>query len=501
MNFDNSYARLPDRFYAPVEPREASDSQTLLVNQDLARKLGIDPDWLASDEGAQFITGSTVVDGSEPIALVYAGHQFGNWVPRLGDGRAALLGEIVTDEGRRLDLQLKGSGRTPYARGGDGLAPLGPVLREFLIAEAMHALHIPTTRALAAAATGDPVQRDQTLPGGVILRTASSHLRIGTLEFFASRGDGDAINTLIDYAMERHYPERDATPLGLLDAVAHAQADLIARWQLAAFIHGVMNTDNMLLCGETIDYGPCAFMNTYDPNTVFSSIDRHGRYAYGNQPGIAQWNIARLAQALMPAFGDDESAQEAFLKQAQEVVDDFPDHFQRAYAAHIAPKLGLHTFDDGGDDDGDGDWQLVDDLLQAMKEHQLDFTLTFRGLTAQAARHADLDAADAPEIDDDLFELPDELTPWLDDWRARLRDDPQSHEERHTTMAAHNPAFIPRNHRVEEALDQAVHQGDLQPFIGLHERLQDPFTYDPKDRDLATPPEPSEEIDATFCGT
>ncbi len=499
MNFDNSYARLPERFYSTVEPRKASTPETLLVNDDLARRLDIDPEWLESDEGAAFITGNHIAPGSEPIALVYAGHQFGNWVPRLGDGRAVLLGEIVDGEGQRVDLQLKGSGRTPYARRGDGLAPLGPVLREYLIAEAMHALKIPTTRALAAAATGDTVRRDGLLPGGVILRTASSHLRIGTLEYFASRGDGEALNRLVDYAMERHYPQREATPIALLDAVADATADLVARWQLNAFVHGVMNTDNMLLCGETIDYGPCAFMNDYDPATVYSSIDRHGRYAYGNQPGIAQWNISRMAQALMPAIEDDKATREAFLNDAQAIVDDFPHRFQAHYTAHVAPKLGLHAFAVDGDDDGD--WALIDDLLKAMHEHELDFTLTFRGLTAHIAQRAGLDADEAPEIDDDLFHLPDALTPWLDDWRTRLRRDPLDDDERHALMAAHNPAFIPRNHRVDQALEAAVHQGDLNPFIRLHKRLQDPFRYDPDDRDLATPPAPEEEIDATFCGT
>ena len=485
IEFDNTYAALPERFYSRVEPQPVSEPETIVVNEPLARQLGFDPELLNSGEGAELIVGNRLLEGSEPIAMAYAGHQFGNWVPQLGDGRALLLGEVVDKEGQRRDIQLKGSGRTPYSRRGDGRAPLGPVLREYLIAESMAALGIATTRALAAASTGDFVLRQQRLPGAVLVRVAKSHLRIGTFEYFASRGDTEAVEILVDYTIERHYPElAGGSALDLLDAVAEKQAQLVAQWQLVGFIHGVMNTDNMLLSGETIDYGPCAFMNDYNPDTVYSSIDRFGRYAYGNQPAIAQWNLSRLAQALVVS-SDDEDEQQQFLSQAQKIIDAFPQRFRDAYGRGMAKKLGLTEFNDD-------DWPLIEDLLEVMAETNADYTLTFRGLSEVAAP-----TDDAPEF----LDLPDAFKPWLKLWRARLADDPTGPEDRRAKMAAENPVFIPRNHLVEEALDDAVTDGDFTAFKELLEILEDPFTYRPEHQRVALAPTPDQCISATFCGT
>jgi len=484
-DFDNTYADLPDRFYSPFEARPVSDPQTLRVNEPLAERLGFDPDWLAGEEGAAFVAGNEFPDGAEPIALAYAGHQFGNWVPQLGDGRAVLVGEVVDAAGERFDIQLKGSGRTAYSRQGDGRAPLGPVLREYLVGEAMHRLGVPTTRALAAASTGEQVRREGPQPGGVLVRVARSHIRVGTLQYFAARDDVEALETLVDYILDRHFPDLDdRTPMGLLREVARRQAELVAQWQHLGFIHGVMNTDNMLLSGQTIDYGPCAFMNTYDPGTVYSSIDQRGRYAYGNQPPIAQWNLERLADSLL-GLADDEEAAAA---QSSAILEEFPDTFRTAWRGGMADKLGISQ-------PGPDDWSLFEDLLELMFDQELDYTLTYRRLTELAAP----DSVDGPVCPD--FELPEAFDGWLDRWKERLQEDEASAEERYETMRTENPVFIPRNHLVQRAVDRGTQEGDLSAFHEMMDVLEEPYTYDPELEEFAGPPEPAEEVQATFCGT
>ncbi len=484
ITFDNTYAKLPERFYSRVEPQPVADPKTVVVNEELARQLGFDASWLRSEAGAEFIVGNRLLDGSEPIALVYAGHQFGNWVPRLGDGRAVLVGEVVDEEGQRFDVQLKGSGRTPYSRQGDGRAPLGPVLREYLVAESMAALGIPTTRALAAATTGEKVLRERSLPGAVLVRVAKSHIRVGTFEYFASQGDAEALEVLVDYTLGRHYPQvEEGSSMDLLREVARRQATLVAKWQLLGFIHGVMNTDNMLVSGETVDYGPCAYMNEYDPQTVYSSIDRFGRYAYGNQPVIAQWNLAQFAQALM--VGVDKEEREDFLEQAQAVIDEFPERFRIAFRQGMARKLGFEEY-------RDRDWPLMEDLLELMAENESDFTLTFRGLTEIVDGEQEVPA---------IFELPDAFDEWIERWRERLSEDSATEEERRRAMAVENPAFIPRNHLVAAALDDAVEEGDYERFHTLLEVLTEPFEYREEFEAFARPPKPEERVPATFCGT
>ena len=493
LTFDNTYIALPDHFYSRVDPEPVSKPETIKANHRLARQLGFDPEWLQSKEGAEFIVGNRILEGSEPIAMVYAGHQFGNWVPRLGDGRALLLGEVVDPDGQRFDLHLKGSGRTPYSRGGDGRAPLGPVLREYLLAEAMHTLGVPTSRALAAARTGDPVYRDGRLPGAVLVRVAKSHIRIGTFEYFAARGDAEAIHRLVSYTIERHYPGLpQSSPIELLRAFSGRLAGLVARWQLLGFIHGVMNTDNMLLSGETIDYGPCAFMNEYDSETVFSSIDRYGRYAYGNQPAIARWNLSRLAQALVITTGtpDDESTdeQEHFLQQAQALIDEFPETFRSAYLQGMARKLGLGDYRD--------DYlPLIEDLLEVMAETRSDYTITFRGLMTELGP-----GNESLEAQDELFSLDPAFDPWLTRWQAHLDECPLNTQESYDLMSRQNPVFIPRNYLVEEALQQAL-DNDETAFHKLHEVLKAPFTYRAEDHRFALPPAPEKRVQATFCGT
>ncbi len=487
--FDNSYARLPARFFSRVAPTPVAVPGPLRVNRPLADLLGIDPDWLASPEGTRVIAGNAVPEGADPIATVYAGHQFGSYNPQLGDGRALLLGEVIGRDGKRYDIQLKGSGPTPYSRGGDGRAPLGPVLREYVVSEAMYALGLPTTRALAAVTTGERVVRERFLPGGVLARVARSHIRIGTFQFFAARGDTDALQLLVDHVLDRHYPELRESPnpaLALLDAVIAGQAALVARWQLLGFIHGVMNTDNMLVSGETIDYGPCAFMDAFDPAQVYSSIDHGGRYAYRNQPGIAHWNLAALAQALLPVLDPDP---ERALTLAQAAVDDFPGRFDRAHRTGLGRKLGLSAL-------GEGDLPLLEELSEQMAQQRLDFTLTFRRL-------ADLAGEDqaGPGTVGSLLDLPPALAPWLARWQARLAREPGTAAERRERMYRENPAFIPRNHLVEEAIRAAVEEGDFAPFHRMVEVVTRPWRYDPALAVYATPPRPEQEVRQTFCGT
>ncbi len=489
--FDNSYLQLPDRFYSKLEPTPVSRPGPIRVNRALARNLGIDVDWLTGKEGTEVLAGNRLPAGADPIATVYAGHQFGGWVPQLGDGRAILLGEVIGRDNIRYDIQLKGSGPTPYSRGGDGRAPLGPVLREYIVSEAMAAQGIPTTRSLAAVTTGEQVFRPGVacgpLPGAVLTRVAQSHIRIGTFQFFLARQDVDALRLLVDYVTARHYPaaaEADNKARALYESVIAAQASLVAQWQLLGFIHGVMNTDNMLLSGETIDYGPCAFMDTYHPDTVFSSIDHQGRYAYGNQPGIAHWNLACLAQALLPVLGAEQEQAAAL---AQESLEAFPLLFEQAYQTGMARKLGLSAIEPG-------DEKLAGELLDLMAQEQIDFTLAFRRLS-------DLAQAGSGSAVADLFEFPAAFEPWLERWRQRTESDPQSQQERQAGMYQANPAFIPRNHLVEAAIDSAVSEGDFSVFNRLVDLLEKPHEYQSDLAAFAKPPRPEEVVSKTFCGT
>jgi uncharacterized protein YdiU (UPF0061 family) len=483
--FDNSYARLPDRFYARLDPAPVEAPRLVKLNAGLAAELGIDPDELASPDGVAVLAGSQVPPGAEPMALAYAGHQFGHFVPQLGDGRACLLGEVVGRDGIRRDIQLKGSGQTPFSRAGDGRAALGPVLREYLVSEAMAALGIKTTRTLAAVTTGESVWRETRLPGAVLTRVAASHIRVGTFQYFAARGDAEAVRTLADYAIARHYPDAaraDNRYLAFLDAVVAAQADLVARWLAVGFIHGVMNTDNCSIAGETIDYGPCAFMDAYDPATVFSSIDHAGRYAYGNQPRIAQWNLARLAETLLPLLGDDEAAA---LEAAKDSLTAFAPRFQDAYLTGLRRKIGLATA-------RDGDEALVQDFLTRLAEDGVDFTLAFRALANAAQDDAALGA---------LFTDRAALDAWLARWRSRLAAESGTPDAARTLMQASNPAFIPRNHLVEAALAAAVERQDYGPFEALLSVLSRPWHDDPALAAYARGPREEERVLQTFCGT
>lgn len=488
FRFDNSYARLPDRFFARLSPTAVAAPRLVRLNTALARHLRLDADWLASPEGVAVLAGNRVPVGSEPLAAAYAGHQFGTFVPQLGDGRAILLGEVIDRDGVRRDIQLKGAGPTPYSRRGDGRAALGPVLREFIVSEAMAALGIPTTRALAAVTTGETVWRETALPGAVLTRVAASHIRVGTFQFFAARRDVEALRHLADHVIARHYPEAaDAANRyrALLDRVIARQAALVASWLMVGFIHGVMNTDNMSVAGETIDYGPCAFMDSYHPGTVFSSIDSVGRYAYANQPGIAQWNLVRLAETLLPLLADD---QDAAVKQAQEAIDAFPAAFETAYAAGLARKLGVFA-------SRPDDLPLAQDLLDRMAQNGVDFTLAFRRL-CEAAAHPDGDAGVRS-----LFADPASFDEWAGRWRLRLAEDGHEPAERAAAMRAANPAFIPRNHRVEEAIAAAVNDGNFSPFETLLTVLSTPHRDQAEFARYADPPRPDEVVHQTFCGT
>ena len=487
-SFDNTYARLPDRFYVRLPPTPVAAPRLIHLNDPLARELGLDPAFLSSPEGVAILAGNRVAEGTEPLAAAYAGHQFGHFVPQLGDGRAILLGEVVDRNGRRRDIQLKGSGPTPFSRRGDGRAALGPVLREYLVGEAMAALGIPTTRALAAVLTGEEVFRETPLPGAVLTRVASSHIRVGTFQFFAARGDTDAIRELALHVIARHYPETMGAPnpyRALLDGVIARQARLVAQWLGAGFIHGVMNTDNMSIAGETIDYGPCAFMDVYHPATVFSSIDENGRYAYGNQPAIAQWNLARLAETLLPLLADDEAAA---IAEAHAALRTFAPLFNAAYIAGFRRKLGLQ-------EERPDDLALIQDLLERMASNRADFTLTFRRL---ADAVVDEEAAGNVRA---LFAEPEFFDEWAVRWRTRLQMEEGTPETRRALMRTNNPLFIPRNHRVEEAIAAAVTRGDFAPFERLLAVLAAPYDDQPGAERYAEPPRPDEIVHQTFCGT
>ncbi|WP_439122727.1 protein adenylyltransferase SelO [Marivita sp.] len=466
--FDNSYATLPDSFYARVSPEPVKAPSLIAINTPLARELGIDG--LDDPDVAEVFAGNTVPQGASPLAQLYAGHQFGQYNPQLGDGRAVLLGETVGADGIRRDIQLKGSGRTPFSRMGDGRAWLGPVLREYVVSEAMHALGVPTTRALAAARTGERVVREQPLPGAVLTRVAQSHLRVGTFQVFSARGDTKALQTLFDYAVARHYPDA-ADPASFLNAVMRKQAALIAHWMSFGFIHGVMNTDNCSISGETIDYGPCAFMDSYHPETVYSSIDRYGRYSYAAQADIIVWNMAQLATALLSLMPDPEASVEPFTAQ----IHTMPDMIRAEWLTRFAAKIGIAnpTPDDA---------RLVTDLLTLMQVSDADFTNTFRGLVDDTAR--------------DQFDDPTGFDQWSEGWKARI----DSEDGSQAVMSTANPVLIPRNHRIEEMIQAAV-LGDDSLFHRLNSAYSAPFTPNPALADLQHPPRPNEVVQATFCGT
>lgn len=501
--FDNSFARELEGLYVPWAPTPAPAPRLRLLNAALAEELGLDVAALQGEAGAAIFSGTRLPAGAAPLAQAYAGHQFGGFSPQLGDGRALLLGEVIDRFGQRRDIAFKGSGRTPFARGGDGLAALGPVLREYLMGEAMHALGVPSTRALAVATTGAPVLRERELPGAVLTRVAASHLRVGSFEFFAARGQKEELRRLAEYAIARHDAElagRDERFLGLLQAVARRQARLLALWMNLGFIHGVMNTDNMTVSGETIDYGPCAFLEAYDPATVFSSIDHGGRYAFGNQPGIARWNLARLAEALLPLLADEA---QAALALARPVIDAFPAWFDEAWRAGQRAKLGLVRAQPD-------DAALADDWLALLQAQQIDFTLAWRALAEAAAADAASevtgeaadDAQGAPAPLQALFADRAPLQAWLARWRARLAQEDASPPVRAAAMRRASPWIIPRNHRVEEALAAAVDEDDLRPFERLLAALLRPWDVQPEHAALAEPAPP--EVTAryqTFCGT
>lgn len=478
--FDNSYARLPETFYAQIRPIPVQAPRVVLLNYALAESLGLDLRTLSEDEAAQLFSGNTLPDTAQPVAQAYAGHQFGNFT-MLGDGRAILVGEHLTPDGGRVDIQLKGSGRTPFSRRGDGRAALAPMLREYIISEAMHALGIPSTRSLAVVTTGETVMRETPLPGGILTRVAASHIRVGTFEYVVRSEGVEGVKILADYTIQRHYPElieADNPYPALLNSVIARQASLVARWMLAGFIHGVMNTDNMAVSGETIDYGPCAFMDEFDPHTVFSSIDYHGRYSYNNQSRIAQWNLARFAETLLPLL---HAEQEKALALAEAAIQGFPDIFQRCWMTGMRKKLGLFT-------EETDDHLLIEALLMLMHKHQADYTNSFRALSAEHPPEGGL-------FKDDAFAA------WLAQWRARLSRQPGSLHASFDLMRANNPAVLPRNHRVEEALAAASDHGDYAVLERLLAAVSKPYAELPEYAAYRTPPSACERVRQTFCGT
>ncbi|NLL18727.1 MAG: YdiU family protein [Clostridia bacterium] len=478
--FDNSYARLPDTFFTKLNPTPVASPELVILNESLATSLGLNVQALRSGDGVEILAGNRIPEGAEPLAQAYAGHQFG-YFTMLGDGRAHLLGEHITPKGERVDIQLKGSGRTPYSRGGDGRAALGPMLREYIISEGMHGLGIPTTRSLAVVTTGEPVFRETRLPGAILTRVASSHLRVGTFEYVVKWGTFEELKTLADYTLVRHFPFDDSVDhpyLFLLQEVVKRQAELIAKWQLVGFVHGVMNTDNMALSGETIDYGPCAFMDNYDPATVFSSIDTHGRYAYGNQPYIAQWNLARFAETLLPLLHDDR---EQAIKMAEDALSDFNKVFYCHWLSGMRAKLGIFN-------EEEQDEALINNLLTIMKQYGADYTNTFRAITF-----------DEPE-DTDFF-AGREFVQWHELWQARLSRQEESKAHSKELMMKSNPAVIPRNHWVEEALEAAVKHTDYSVMEELLAALSNPYAHTPSQAKYTTLPPPSTEPYVTYCGT
>ncbi|PIC68179.1 hypothetical protein CSV71_04530 [Sporosarcina sp. P21c] len=475
-NVECSYRELPETFYTVVEPNTVSSPQLVLTNEELAVSLGLDENQLHSEEAIAIFAGNERLEAMDPIAQAYAGHQFGNFT-MLGDGRAMLLGEQLTPGGQRVDIQLKGSGRTPYSRGGDGRAALGPMLREYLISEAMHGLNIPTTRSLAVTVTGEPVLRETALTGAVLTRVASSHLRVGTFQYAAARQVVADLRELADYTIARHFPEAasDSQPyLALLEQIIRRQASLIAKWQLVGFIHGVINTDNMAISGETIDYGPCAFMDTYNPQTVFSSIDVQGRYAYRNQPGIAEWNLTRFAETLVPLLHEEQTEAVAL---AESKLAEFARLYMTEWLGGMRCKLGLSN-------EEEADETLIKDLLAMMETHQVDYTNTFRSLTLGKQ--------------EDMFNRR-EFKAWKERWIERLQRQTLDVQEVEALMKQHNPSVIPRNHSVEEAL-KAAEAGDMHPFVKLLAVLENPYAYTVEQEEYVNPPEDGTAFQ-TYCGT
>ena len=521
-SFSHHYAALPDRMRAESAPTPVTEPSLIVFNHSLAQALGFDAAAFDPLKAAEVLSGSRLPDGVRPVAAAYAGHQFGNFVAQLGDGRALLLGELPHADGGLREVQLKGAGRTPFSRGGDGRAPIGPVLREYLVSEAMHALGVPTTRALAAVATGESVFRQLPEPGAVLTRVATSHLRVGTFQYFAVRGDKEALETLVALAIERHYPDlgelpEPERPLALLEAVVGRQAALIAQWKGLGFIHGVMNTDNCALSGETIDYGPCAFMDNFHPATVFSSIDERGRYAWDNQPAIAQWNLARLAETLLPLIDAD---QERAVEQATRAIEAFSEHHERQWARVLRAKLGLceaHEPSPGAD------LALGEALLDAMDQGSADFTLSFRRLALvlhngesgesgesgepgeQGEQGEQGESAEPTQGSGEAtlrqgFERSQMLNAWLPRWRERLARESASSVELATRLEAANPAVIPRNHQVERVIRAAIDDDDLAPFEHLLAAVTRPFDT-PDDDALIAPPARDQRVLRTFCGT
>ena len=484
FKFDNSFARSLESYFHYCDPEPTVAPKWLQFNHELAEELGLDPVTLDSDAGLAIFSGNETAEGSKPLAQAYAGHQFGGFSPQLGDGRALLLGEVIDTQQHRRDIQLKGSGRTPFSRGGDGKAAVGPVLREYLIGEAMYALGIPTTRALAAIATGKEVYRENILPGAILTRVAASHIRVGTFQYGAARGNEDEVRKLADYAIARHYPdtaEAENPYLAFFAAVADAQADLVAQWMSIGFIHGVMNTDNMTISGETIDFGPCAFMESYDPGTVFSSIDHGGRYSYANQPQILVWNLARLAEPLIPLVDPDQKRAVELLTETIECIQPL---YESYWLTRMRSKIGLSKEDSL-------DSQLIQDLLKVMEG--TDFTLAFRRLS-QVLRGE-------REIVRNLFKKPNDFDEWEPRWRKRLEQEEVATEETAQAMDRVNPIYIPRNHKVEEALAAATHQADMTFFSKLLTIVTRPFE-EVEGNEAYAEPAPATSIPyRTFCGT
>lgn len=486
FNFDNSYAEQLEGFYSPFSGAKAPAPKLLKLNRPLAEELGLALNNLTDDDIAGIFSGSVTPQGAAPLAQVYAGHQFGGFSPQLGDGRALLLGEVIDVYGVRRDIHLKGSGRTPYSRGGDGKAVVGPVLREYIIGEAMYALNVPTTRALAAVATGEQVMRDNLVPGAVLARVAMSHLRVGTFQYFAARDEIDKVKQLADYTLQRHFPtltESKNPYLALLCKVRDRQAELVAKWMLLGFIHGVMNTDNMTISGETIDYGPCAFMDSYDPFTVFSSIDTQGRYAYRNQPRIAQWNLARLAEALLLLIDSDS---DKAVELATPEINVFTERYQKYWLDGMRTKLGIST-------DEPDDLKLVNELFQSMEGQDVDFTQLFRGLAIAVS-------GETTPVKD-LFDNLEKFDQWLEHWKDRLTRDSLNTEERVASMNAVNPIYIPRNHKVEEALQAAEVDSNYEPFEKLMTVIAKPFDEREGLEEYAEPAPSDLPPYRTFCGT
>ncbi|MBS4193178.1 YdiU family protein [Bacillus sp. FJAT-49705] len=479
-NFDNSYAHLPKSFFTSLNPTPVRSPKLIILNDPLARSLGLNVQALQSDDSVAVFAGNQIPEGAFPLAQAYAGHQFGHF-NMLGDGRAHLIGEQITPQGDRFDIQLKGSGRTPYSRGGDGRAALGPMLREYIISEAMHALGIPTTRSLAVVTTGEPVFRETELQGAILTRVAASHMRVATFQYVANWRTVEELRNLADYTINRHYSDIEADEnryLSLLQEMMKRQAALIAKWQHVGFIHGVMNTDNMTISGETIDYGPCAFMDVYDPDTVFSSIDRQGRYAYGNQPYIGGWNLARFAETLLPLLHENE---EQAIELAQAAISDYNAIYQSSWLTGMRAKLGI--FNEEPDDAS-----LIESLLNMMQKYRADFTNTFRALTFDKLEDTELNGTP-------------EMAEWYELWQARLGRQQESKSSSHQLMRNSNPAVIPRNHRVEEALEAAVKQGDYSVMERLLDVLSRPYEHTTVQEEYCTPPEPSDRPYRTFCGT